>query len=82
MSKRLRFNGTFFITSIFFVIALSLTLTTLNNNEDYYNDMRAVGGMIELPESQDDFIVPLEGQWFFYDKQLLTTFESSNYDLV
>jgi len=83
MTWKIKINGTFFVTMVFIVVALFLSVVLLSNNKDYSEIFNADEGVLELTKSDFEYTFPLKGEWKYYDQQLITkTNDSQNYEIV
>jgi diguanylate cyclase (GGDEF)-like protein len=72
MNWKIKINGTFFITLIFFFVGLFLYTFLYNSGEDYSDLIEADNGILELSRSDFQYNIPLSGEWTYYEGQFIT----------
>jgi len=71
MLWKIKVSGTFFISLIFALIVLFITILLHFTGENYSNVFNADGGILELSSNDFKYNILLNGEWRYWDQQFI-----------
>ncbi len=71
MTWNVKLKGSIFIAILFIVVSLSIITYIFGTAENYSDVFTAIQGELELTKNDLNYVIPLNGEWEFYDHVLL-----------
>lgn len=79
MSWNIKMRGSIFIAILFVVVTLTMIAYIFGTTENYSDVFSSVEGELELTSHDLNYIIPLRGEWKYYESELILPGRSDQY---